>query len=382
MKITDVSVHVVLPNSDFHRRTNRAWAFVQIDTDAGITGWGEVTNYHANGSHLTGYTIRLMRDLLIGEDPSNIEQLWHKLYHRYSYLGSRGVPTVAISGIDIALWDIKGKALNRPIYDLLGGKVRDTVPLYANGWFVGCKTLDAFAQKAQQTVATGYQALKLDPYRSNWENVSGGQISKEAEQHGSDIVQTVREAVGPNIDLLIDAHGHYNVPTAIRLANRLFDESRIDWFEEPVAPESVDALRQVRAHCRAPISVGERLFTRWDVMPVLQQNLTDYLMPDIIWTGGISELKKIATMAEVYAIPISPHNAMGSLQIIAGAHVALSIPNFYRLEHSVVAIPHYNEMLTEPINFQSGAIHLSDKPGLGFNLDIEYLKKHQHPNWT
>ncbi|HMN30604.1 MAG TPA: mandelate racemase/muconate lactonizing enzyme family protein, partial [Caldilineaceae bacterium] len=187
--------------------------------------------------------------------------------------------------------------------------------------------------------------------------------------------------VGPKIEILIDAHGHYNVPTAVRLANRLYEESRIGWFEEPVPPESYDALRTVREQVQPSICVGERLFTRWDFLPIFQQGLADYVMPDVVWTGGISELKKIATMAEAYYIPISPHNAMGPLQVVAGAHVMMSVPNFYRLEHSTAAIPSYNAMLTEPINFHGGEVSVSGKAGLGVELSPDALHHYLHPDW-
>ena len=287
MKITNITPYVVLPNSSFHERVQRYWTFVRVDTDEGIYGWGAATSTNGGGSELIGHTIEQIKELIIGEDPNNIEHIWHKIFHQYTYLGSRGLPTVVISGIDIALWDIKGKVLNRPIYDLLGGKVRENIPLYANGWFVGSKTPETHAEAAQKTIATGHKALKLDPFRAGWGDLSG-QLPKEIENEGCNFVRAVRNAVGPDIDILIDAHGHYNVPTATHLANRLFDESQIGWFEEPVPPEGVDSLRQVKEAVRSPICVGERLRTRWDFLPIFHNNLADYVMPDIIWTGGIS----------------------------------------------------------------------------------------------
>ena len=383
MKITDVKVYVVDPPLPAYGSSEeRQWTFVQIDTDEGITGWGEATNYPGGGSFLTAQTILLLKEVLIGADPANIEPLWHTMYRRYTYLGARGLPTAAISGIDIALWDIKGKALGKPIYDLLGGKFRDTIRLYANGWFGGCTTPDQYADAAKKVVASGHDAIKLDPFLEMIPYHTGyvtGQISADGEELGCNIVAAIRAAVGPKVEILIDAHGHYNVPTAVRLANRLYAESRIDWFEEPVPPESYDALRSVREQVHCSICVGERLFTRWEFLPIFQQRLADYVMPDVVWTGGISELKKIATLAETYYIPVSPHNAMGPLQVIAGAHVMMTIPNFYRLEHSTAAIPSYNAMLTEPIDFSGNAVTVSSKPGLGVELDIDILRAHLHP---
>jgi len=385
VKITDVRAYVVESTGPkWGAATDWDWTFVRVDTDEGVTGWGECTNFPGRGSFLTGTTVKALREALVGEDPADIERLWHKMYRRYTYLGAKGLPTVAISGIDIALWDIKGKALGRPIWDLLGGKFRDSVRLYANGWFMGCNTPDEFAAAAKKVVASGHEAMKLDPFLEMKKTATSyvdGIISQEGEQLGYDIIAAIREAVGPQIEILIDAHGRYNVPVAIRLSNNLYEQSRIGWFEEPVNPESYQALRQVRENTAAPICVGERLYTRWEFVPIFEQRLADYVMPDIVWTGGISEIKKIATMAEAYYVPISPHNAMGPLQVVAGAQVMMTVPNFYRLEHSIASIPAYNRFLTEPINFHGGEVSVNDAPGLGVDLDPDALKSALHPDW-
>ncbi len=385
MKITDVRAYVVdSAGPAWGAAPDREWTFVRVDTDEGITGWGESTNYPGRGSFLTGHAVKAMKEALVGEDPSDIERLWHKMYRRYTYMGAKGLPTVAISGVDIALWDIKGKALGRPVWDLLGGRFRDSVRLYANGWFVGCKTPEQYAEAARKVVESGHEAMKLDPFLEMKKTAIcyvDGEISHEGEQLGYDIIAAVREAVGPNVEILIDAHGRYNVPVAIRLANRLFEQSRIGWFEEPVNPESYQALRQVRENTNAPICVGERLYTRWEFVPVFEGRLADYIMPDIVWTGGISEIKKIATMAEAYYVPISPHNAMGPLQVVAGAHVMMTVPNFYRLEHSIASIPAYNSFLTKPINFHGGEVSVNDAPGLGVDIDMDAVNAALHPDW-
>lgn len=385
MKITDVRAHVVRPG-----KTNNTlpadwqWTFVTVHTDEGITGWGESSNVPRDTSLLTGAGVLACREALVGEDPSDIERLWHKLYRRYTYLGSRGFPTTVLSGIDIALWDIKGKALGKPIYELLGGKFRDDVRLYANGWFENCSTPAQYARAAKRTVASGHDALKLDPFLEMnpfHTMYQTGQISPEGEQLGYDIVAAIREVVGPKVEVLIDAHGHYNVPVAIRLGNNLWEQSKIGWFEEPLPPESFVGLKQVREHCKAPICVGERLFTRWDFLPVFRDRLADFIMPDVTWTGGISELKRIATMAEAYYVPISPHNAQGPGQILSGAHVMMTVPNFYRLEHAVSFIPLYQSLLQEPMNFHDGVITLPKKPGLGIDLDMDAVRAALDPRW-
>ena len=187
--------------------------------------------------------------------------------------------------------------------------------------------------------------------------------------------------MGSEIEILIDAHGHYDVPTAKRLADGL-SESNVTWFEEPLPPENFSALKQLRESTTIPICVGERLYTRWDFVQIFENRLADYIMPDVTSTGGISELRKIAAMAEIYYIPISPHNAAGPIQIFAGAHTMMNVPNFYRLEFNISAIEGYNQIITPNIDVRNGNLHLSDKPGLGIDLDEEYLQSTQVNEWN
>jgi galactonate dehydratase len=376
VKITDLKIYVVDPWGK--SSAEQAWTFVQVETDEGVTGVGEATNYPGNGSLIVGDALRSMKEFVVGEDPANINRIWHKLFRKATYLGPRGLPTAVISGIDIALWDIRGKVLGCPVYQLLGGKVRDAVPLYANGWFENCSTPDDYAAAAKRTVAHGHNALKCDPFLEMLPYHTGylsGQISPAGEDLGVDIIAAMREAVGPAVDILVDAHGHYNVPTAVRIARRL-EPFKIGWFEEPVPPESIAALRAVREQVSVPLCVGERLYTRFDFAPILENRLADFLMPDVVWTGGISELLRIATFAEVYHVPISPHNAMGPLQIVAGGHAMLTIPNFYRLEHSLASLPIYRECLGQPLDLRGDQLHLPNRPGLGYELNPDFLASH------
>jgi galactonate dehydratase len=393
VRIADLKVYVVdaygaaageHPSAAHDEGWTLDWTFVEIRTDTGLTGFGECSNFPGNGSLIVGDAVRRLREFVVGEDPADITRLWHRVFRKTAYLGPRGLPSAVVSGIDIALWDLNGKALGRPVYDLLGGKMRPAVPLYANGWFMGCETPEQYAAAVKPVVADGHMAVKLDPFlemRPYHTGFLGGQISPAGEQLGVDIVAAVREAVGPAVEVLIDAHGHYNVPTAVRLAKRL-EPYRIGWFEEPVPPESPQALRAVREQVSVPICVGERLYTRWDFLPIFEGRLADFVMPDVVWTGGISELLRIATMAEAYHLPISPHNAMGPLQIAAGAHVGMTVPNFYRLEHSTSFIPSYQACLREPLRFTGELLELSDRPGLGHDLDVEVLRAHPARGWV
>src|SRR5919197_3541622 len=230
MKITDLKVYVVdafaagavdRPGVARAEAWMLAWTFVQVDTDEGVVGFGEASNFPGNGSLIVGDALRRVKEFVVGEDASDINRIWHRVFRKAAYLGPRGLPSAVVSGIDIALWDIKGKALGRPVYDLLGGKVRPSVPLYANGWFDGCETPEQYAVAAGRVVADGHAAIKLDPFlemRPFHTGYLSGQISPAGEALGADIVAAVRQAVGPAVEVLIDAHGHYNVPTAVRLA--------------------------------------------------------------------------------------------------------------------------------------------------------------------
>jgi galactonate dehydratase len=378
MKITNIRTYIVDPLilTGSGRRRPLRWMFVRVDTDEGITGWGEGSSYPYHGSDMIGFGVLAARDALIGEDPTSIEPLWQKLFRRHTSVGARGIASGVVSAIDIALWDITGKAANKPVYQLLGGKMRDDIDLYANGWFDGCETPDEYAQAARDVVlAAGHTALKLSPLRQDESNLRSGGISPEAADAASDIVAAIRETVGPNHEILIDAHGNFNVPTAVRLGNRLYEESNIGWFEEPVPAESNAALKLIRPQMSVPISIGERLFTRHDFVEIFESRLADYIMPDICLAGGITEMRKIANMAEAYHIPFSPHDAMGSLQIVSGAQLCMTLPNFYRLEHSMGRIASYNRYLQEPLNFHDGKITLSDKPGLGVEMNVDEIER-------
>jgi galactonate dehydratase len=387
VKITDIRPWIVTgpatePGVPGHAGERLHYVFVQVDTDEGLTGWGEITTYPglvANRAVVA--MIREVREVLIGLDPSRIEAIWNKLFRLFTYMGTRGATTAMISGIDIALWDIRGQALGVPVYELLGGPVRETIPLYVH--FAYTDTPEEMAFHAKGQVDLGAQAIKTDPFMAAGRPIGldhidylGGGIDPATEQLGVEMIAAVREAVGPQVEILIDAHARYNVPTAIRLANRLAPYN-IGWFEEPCPPESYHALRQVREQIPMAMCVGERLHTRFDFVPIFEQRLAEYIMPDVTWAGGISELKKIATMAEAYYIPLTPHDASGPINILAGAHVSLTVPNFYRLEARRVTFDFYNAFLEEPLTVRDGELHVPNRPGLGLNLNLDYLRAHE-----
>jgi galactonate dehydratase len=381
MKITRIRPwHVTGPAAEGDAPSAKlSYVFVQVDTDEGLTGWGEITTYPGTVANRTIVAaLREVEPFLVGEDAGQIEAIWHKLLRAFTYVGTRGFTTAMVSGIDIALWDIKGQALGVPIYELLGGAVRPTVPLYTH--FQYATSVKQMVENAVGEVGRGSRAIKTDPFMAagGLSNVSyiDGQIERSVENTGVAMIAGIREAVGPDVEVLIDAHALYNVPTAIRLANRLAPYA-ITWFEEPCPPESYDALEQVRGQIATRISVGERLYTRFEFLPVLTRHLSDYVMPDVTWTGGISELKKIAALAETFYVPISPHDASGPVNVLAGAQVMMSVPNFYRLEARRVKLDFYNAFLEEPLVVRDGALVVPRTPGLGARLDVGYLEAHQ-----
>ena len=381
MKITRIRPwHVSGPSPDASESSaSLSYVFVQVETDAGLTGWGEITTYPGSVANRTIVAALCEVDqFLRGEDASQIEAIWHKLLRAFTYVGTRGATTAMVSAIDIALWDVKGQALGVPIYELLGGAVRQTIPLYTH--FQYARSVEKMVENAVAEVGRGSKAIKTDPFMAagGLSNVTyiDGQIEREVENTAVAMIAAIRDAVGPDIEVLIDAHALYNVPTAVRLANRLAPYN-ITWFEEPCPPESYDALEQVRSQISTRISVGERLYTRFEFLPVLTRHLADYVMPDVTWTGGISELKKIAALAETFYVPISPHDASGPINILAGAQVMLTVPNFYRLEARRVNLDFYNAFLTHPLEIRDGALHVPRRAGIGTAVDVEYLEAHQ-----
>ena len=320
---------------------------------------------------------------LIGQDPNNIDSIWHRIYRRFGTLGSRGFATTVASGIDMALWDIKGKTLGRPVWDLLGGKMRESVPVYSH--VSPIDDIDACVADAKRQVKIGYEALKLDPFGpemgQHHRRYIDGRISAAGAIYAEDLMSELRTAVGPEIELMIDAHGNFDVSTATELCNRMmkFD---LTWFEEPLQPESLDAHRQLRSNTDINLCIGERKYTRWDFAPYLQEGLVNYIMPDICWTGGISEMKRIAILAETFYVPISPHDASGAFNVITGAHVLMNVPNIYRLEMSDHSLSNYNSVITSPLDIRDGHLFLPDKPGLGYELDHDFIASHPDPEWV
>jgi galactonate dehydratase len=268
----------------------------------------------------------------------------------------------ALSAVECALWDILGKSLGVPVYQLLGGKVHDRVRIYVNGWFAGAKTPEEFAQKAKTAVARGVTAMKWDPFGKNYLTLSSAELSRAMECVGA-----VRDAVGDGVDLLIEGHGRFNVPTATTIARELAPFKPL-FFEEPTPPDNLDALKAVKDKSPVPIAAGERLYTRWDYRRLFDLGGADYVQPDISHAGGIMELKKIAAEAESRYIPFAPHNPSGPVANAATLQLAATCPNFALLEIMYSDVDYRKDVTNESLTYADGYMQIPNRPGLGIEI--------------
>ncbi len=366
MKVTDVKTFAV----DCFR-TN--WVFIKIYTDEGIDGVGEATLEYKEKA-LFG-AVEHIREYLTGKDPRDIEKHWHAIY-RDAYWRGGAVLMSALSAVETALWDILGKSLGVPVYRLMGGRVNDKVRIYVNGWFAGAKTPSEFAEKAKIAVKRGVTAMKWDPFRKSYLEISNKELSEAME-----CVSAVRAAVGNDVDLLIEGHGRFNIPTGIKIAKEL-EQFRPMFFEEPVPPDNLDALKAVRDKSPVAIAAGERLYTRWDYKRMFDLTAADYIQPDISHAGGIMELKKIAAEAECRYIPFAPHNPSGPIANAATLQLAASCPNFSILEIMYSDVEWRRSITNESLEYENGFIKIPDKPGLGIEINEEECLKHPYKTHT
>lgn len=368
MLITDLKVlRMATPTQE---GTN--WLFVKLETDSGIHGIGEGSLQYKDAA-LTAELEEFKR-FLIGRDPFQIEYIWTSLHRRVTWTGG-AVTMSAISAIDLALWDIKGKALGVPVYELIGGKSRDSVRAYANGWFSGAASPDEYAKRALETVSQGYTALKLYPF-------SGEQVvTPERIERGIAFVRAVREAVGPDCEIAIDIRARLNVWSARRVAQKLepFD---IAWMEEPVLFDNVETLAEFAHTVNVPVATGEQLYNRWEFRPLLEKNAVGIIQPDICHAGGMSELKKIAAAAETHYVTVAPHNSNGPISTVASLHLDISIPNSLMQEIFVNYLPRYSEVLTNPIVIKDGYCSLPEGPGWGTDIKEDVLAKYPPAPYT
>ncbi len=365
MKITKLQCDYIWTGS-------RNWLIVRVRTDAGITGIGEA--FPIGPDRAIAETVSYFQSWIEGWDPFDIERVWHELY-----AGSRfptgSIITSAISGIDQALWDIKGRALGVPVYELLGGKVRDRIRVYQSP---EGETPAELADDARRLVERyGFTALKIGPFAAAADTWPWSRQVDSAEER----LAAVRDAVGPDIDIGVDPHAKIFEPVrALEMAERL-KPYRPMFFEEPVRPENFEALAKLTAKSPIPIATGEAVFTKFQFRDLLATGAADIIQPDVAATGGLTEMKKIAAMAEAHYVSVAPHNPLGPLASTTNVHFAATAPNFLVLEYHADDVGLRAEVLHEPLKLEDGYVVLPDAPGLGVDLNEEVFEKYPYRDW-
>ncbi|MGC8553443.1 MAG: mandelate racemase/muconate lactonizing enzyme family protein [Phycisphaerae bacterium] len=374
MKITDVRVWLV-------EGVKYNWTMMKVYTDTGHTGVGEATNWP--GSPIIEAAAQHVGQRVIGLDPMRTDFIWTKLYRDLNWIGPTGASMCAISGLDMALLDLKAKVLNVPMYELMGGAFRTEILLYANYWFTGGgHTSEDYAKQARRVKDMGFTGLKFDPFQhTNYlygtDLATNLSLSREQQDRAVAVTQAVRDAVGPDLEIMLETHAMLNGQMAVQMAERLAPIG-MTWYEEPAGPETAETLLALRRRLPGGVSicVGERHYTRHGFRRVLENHICDIIMPDITRCGGPSEMKRIATMAEAYNVLVAPHNPNGPLSTLASGHVCAAIPNFFRQEFMVNDVPWRDAVLTHPIDVRQGMLHLSTRPGLGVDLIESEMLKH------
>ena len=359
MKITRYETFLVPPR----------WLFLKIETDEGIVGWGEPV---IEGRALTVQTaVGELMEYLIGKDPMNIEDHWNVMYRSGFY---RGGPILmsAIAGIDQALWDIKGKYFNAPVHQLLGGKAKDTIRVYS--WIGGDRPSDV-GEAARNMVAQGFTAVKMNALEE-LQYVDSFQKIDEAVKR----LATVREAVGYNVGIGVDFHGRVHKPMAKTLAKAL-EPFHPMFIEEPVLPENNEALREIANHVSTPIATGERMFSRWQFKQLLIDGYADIIQPDLSHAGGITECKKIFSMAEAFDVAVAPHCPLGPIALAACLQVDATCHNAFIQEQSLGI--HYNQlsdlldyiMEKNVFKYEEGYVKIPEGAGLGIEINEDHVRK-------
>jgi galactonate dehydratase len=362
MKITAVTPYVL--GTPWRNLT-----FIKVETDAGIYGLGEVRLANRTNA-LLGYLSESMPRYVIGHDPFDIEDLVTKMM--IGDFGRVGEITMsAISIIEMACWDIMGKSLNMPCYRLMGGAVRNRIKAYANGWYTVERTPQMFHEAALRVVERGYMALKFDPF-----GAGHYELTLEEQARAVDLVAAVRDAIGPERDIMLEMHGRFNPATAILMANKL-EKFRLAWIEEPVPPENLLELKRVAERVSIPIAVGERMHTLTEYRTLLDLQAVDIVQPDISHFGGLTLTRRLAAWADVYNVLIAPHNVGGPVSTAAALHVAACTPNFMIQEHfNDFADSWVKQSAPGTPEVVDGYFSLPTAPGLGVELNESVFLEH------
>ncbi|MBI2827247.1 MAG: mandelate racemase/muconate lactonizing enzyme family protein [Planctomycetia bacterium] len=348
----------------------RNYLFLRLTTDSGLTGIGEAT---LEWQEKTVQTLchEWVEERVLGRDPFDIERIVGALV-RDQYQGGVTVMT-AISGVEVALWDIVGKACRQPVYKLLGGRCHDAVPAYANGWYGGATTPEELAERARDVVARGYTAMKFDPFGTAWRDLSDVELEAAVAR-----VAKVREAVGPAVGLMIEFHGRLTAASAIRVM-RLLEPYSPMWCEEPVSPERVELLAEVKRASALRVAAGERLVTEADFLRMIDLRAVDVVQMDICHCGGILTSKNIAAVAAMNDLRVAPHCSIGPVALAAALHFDMSTPNFMIQEaFGEFDVPWRNALVRGWNPLRAGEFTLTDEAGLGLELDLEAIAEHPY----
>ncbi len=359
MKIADVRTVVV-------GNPWKNWIFVVIETDEGLIGVGEATGGSETQPRVAA--IEEIKHLVIGMDPRNVHEIFHKLY-----LTAFLRVTPAMAGIEMACWDILGKSLGVPVHRLLGGKVRDNVRVYANGWYSGDRTPEGFAAKASEVVAKGYTALKFDPFGD-----AHMQLSRKETRKVKALIGAVRDAVGEDVDILIEAHDRFSTYAAIEIGNWLKD-FQVTWFETPVLSTDVGALVEVARRVPVRVIAGERMHAIHEFGEFLSHNVTDVINPEPLGVGGIWRSLQIAGIAEAHHAEIALHNAESPFKTMVALHIDAVTPNVFIQEcFDDFLEPWVTDVLKGFLRVKDGHLEMPDAPGIGVELNEEEAKKHPY----
>lgn len=347
----------------------RDLTFVVVETDEGLSGVGEARMINHTDA-LLGYLSEAVPNHVLGKDPFDREQIVRAMY-RDDFARAGEVVMSGIAVIEMACWDIVGKALNQPVYRLLGGALRDRIPAYANGWYTVERTPEEFAKAARRVVERGYRAAKLDPFGAGFYELERDELLRSVA-----LVEAVRDATGPDFEILIEMHGRFSPAEAIRIAREL-EPFRPGWLEEPVPPENLRALKKVAEAVHQPIATGERIHTRFEFRELMELQACDIVQADLSHFGGISELRKLAAWAECYYMLMAPHNVGGPVLTAACLHVDACTPNFKIQEHfNDFADAWIKGAVEEYPEVVDGCFRLPDKPGLGVTLREDFIAEH------
>ncbi len=347
--------------------------FVKVETDEGMHGWGECYTQSDRDTQIVAHVKQLAR-YLVGRDPTLVKNFTQIVYDDVA--ARRGSMDLfsALSGLEQAMWDITGKALGIPVHALLGGPVREGLRVYANGWYGGAKEPSELAERAVATVEMGFDALKFDPIPGPWRSY----VDRDVERRAVANVATVRAAVGPDVDVLVEVHRRLAPMHAVRLAREI-EQYDPFWFEEPVLAENMEALAEARVKIRLPVVTGEELYSKFEFRRVFETGAADIINPDVCNVGGILELREIAAMAETYFVGVAPHNYNStSIGMAATAHAAAAMPNFVITEYFVNLDTVSREIADRPFSVKDGRIAIPEGPGLGMELDEEALVAHAY----